>query len=264
MQQLLPRWTAELTDAQLDQLYAWPPDGTAWLRANMVSTIDGAAASPDGLSAGISSPADRRVFGRLRGLADVILVGAGTARSEGYRPALHKPDFADRRAEAGKTVVPAIAVVTRSMDIDLSLPLYSEPLVTSIIITCSGADAAQIEAARRTCDVIISGDSEVDLTGAISELQRRGLQHVHSEGGPRLLADLVAADLLDELLITLSPALAGGSFAGDGEILRILQGAPNPSGLRTARLHHLLEDDSTLFASYRFHDPGSADPVVAT
>ena len=118
---LLPVAHEGLTDEDLDRVYAWPdwPVPTAWLRANMVTTADGAARSPDGLSAGISSDADRRVFGRLRGLADVVLAGAGTVRAEGYKPAKVKPEFADRRAAAHQTPVPAIAVVSRSLELDL-------------------------------------------------------------------------------------------------------------------------------------------------
>ena len=52
----------------------------------MVATIDGAAADATGSSAGISAPADQALLGVLRALADVLVVGAGTARAEGYRP----------------------------------------------------------------------------------------------------------------------------------------------------------------------------------
>ncbi len=259
MDQLLPTIHTDITDAQLDELYAWPdlPQPGSWVRANMVSTIDGAAASPDGLSEGISSPADRRVFGRLRGLADVVLVGAGTARSEGYRPARIKQDFADRRAALGQAVVPVIAIVSRSLDVDLSLPLFTEPLVPTIVITSMGADPRRLAATQAVCDVITCGDDAVDLEAAITELVERGLTRIHSEGGPRLLADLVAADLLDELLLTMSPNLAGGSFLGTDSVARILAGAALPSGVRRVELHHLLHEDSNLFASYRFESTKS-------
>ncbi|NEC72020.1 dihydrofolate reductase family protein, partial [Streptomyces rochei] len=76
--------------AELAAAYAYPePDrwtGTgAWLRANMVSTLDGAA-QHDGRSQPISGAADMRVFGTLRALADVVIAGAETVRQEGYRP----------------------------------------------------------------------------------------------------------------------------------------------------------------------------------
>lgn len=73
----------------LDELYAVPadrPDGP-WLRVNMITTLDGAATGDSGRSGSINNAADKRVFDRLRALADVIVVGAGTARVEGYGPA---------------------------------------------------------------------------------------------------------------------------------------------------------------------------------
>ena len=254
MRQLLPVPSPDLSDVDLDTIYGWPqwPSAHPWVRANMVSTIDGAAASPDGLSEGISSAADRRIFGRLRGLADAVLVGAGTVRSEGYRPARTKPDFAERRALAGQGIVPAIAVVSRSLDLDLTLPLYTEPAVRTIVITCAAADSSLIKAAREQCDVEVCGDDSVDLRAAVKALNDRGLTRIHSEGGPRLLADLIAADVLDELLLTLSPTVAGGSFTTGASVPRILEGVSNPTGLRAVQLHHLLEEDSMLFASYRF------------
>jgi riboflavin biosynthesis pyrimidine reductase len=84
----------------LGDLYAYPTPvpASGWVRANMVSTLDGSANGPDGGSGALGGSADRAVFGVLRGLADVILVGAGTARVEGYRRPAASPDFAERRA----------------------------------------------------------------------------------------------------------------------------------------------------------------------
>lgn len=138
MRMLWPEARDPLDDAGIDDAYAWPPG--LWLRANMVSTADGAARSPDGLSAGISSPVDKRVFGRLRGLADAILVGAGTVRAEGYRPARPKRSFEARRAAAGQRPAPVIVVVTRSLDLAPDLPLFAGPVERPVVLTCSGAD----------------------------------------------------------------------------------------------------------------------------
>jgi riboflavin biosynthesis pyrimidine reductase len=250
---LLPVAREALTDDDLDRVYAWPdwPVPTAWLRANMVTTADGAARSPDGLSAGISSDADRRVFGRLRGLADVVLAGAGTVRAEGYRPAKVKPDFAERRAVARQTPVPAIAVVTRSLDLDLDSPLFASPLVPTIVITCGAADPARLDAVAERADVVVAGDDDVDLHRAVRALNERGLHRVHAEGGPHLLAQLAAAGLLDELLLTVSPVLAGGTYPGEGPVPRVMAGDPLPDAPRPLQLHHALEDDGTLFLDYR-------------
>lgn len=130
----------------LDELaaaYAYPepaPGGREpWLRANMVSTLDGAA-QHGGRSQPISSDADMRIFGTLRGLADVVIVGAETVRQEGYRPARAREAFAQARRAAGQTPAPAVAVVSASLDLDFSLPLFSAPSVPTILLT--GAAAA--------------------------------------------------------------------------------------------------------------------------
>jgi riboflavin biosynthesis pyrimidine reductase len=249
MRMLLPDAREHLSDDDLDAAYAWPgwPTPTPWLRANMVSTVDGAGRSPDGLSAGISSDADRRVFGRLRGLADVVLVGAGTARAEGYRPPQPKPDFADRRRAAGQQEVPVVAVVSRSLALDLGSALYAAPLVRTVVITCASSDAQARRRVGEVADVVVAGDDEVDLPVAVAALHERGLPRIHAEGGPTLLGDLAAADVLDELLLTVSPALAGGSYADGTQIPRVLAGAPLPDAPRDLTLAHLLEEDGTLF-----------------
>jgi riboflavin biosynthesis pyrimidine reductase len=250
---LLPDPREGLTDLDLDGAYAWPgwPRPTPWVRANMVATVDGAARAPDGVSHGISSDADRRVFGRLRGLADVVLAGAGTVRQEGYRPARSKPDFAERRAAAGQRVVPAIAVLTRTLSVDLSAPLFTDAVERTILLTCEASDPAARRRAAEVADVVVAGEDDVDLASALDALRDRGLVRVHCEGGPTLLAELVAADLLDELLLTVSPLLAGGAYSDRTRLHRILSGAELPGAPRSLALHHLLEEDGSLFASYR-------------
>lgn len=250
---LLPAAREDLTDDDLDRVYAWPdwPVATAWLRANMVTTADGAARSTDGLSSGISSDADRRVFGRLRGLADVVLAGAGTVRAEGYRPARVKAVFADRRAAAHQTPVPAIAVVSRSLELDLTMPLFTEAAVRTLVITCGASDPARRDVVSELADVIVAGGDDVDLHRAVAALNERGLHRVHAEGGPHLLGQLAAAGLLDELLLTVSPVLAGGSYAGEAPIPRVLAGPPLPESPRALQLHHVLEEEGTLFLDYR-------------
>lgn len=246
---LLPAPGGELTEAELDAAYAWPESGN-WLRANMVSTVDGAARSPQGLSHGISSDADRHLFGRLRGLADVILAGASTVRDEGYGRAKAKPDFAARRAAAGQPAVPPIAVVTRSLSLDLDGPLFAGGVRDTIVITCGRADPADLDRVRDVADVLVCGDEDVDLAAAVAQLRARGLGGIHCEGGPHLLAGLAAAGVLDELLLTLSPLLAGGAYEGFTPVPRILAGVPLPDPPAALQLQHVIEEAGTLFLRY--------------
>lgn len=252
MRMLLPHVADELTDADLDAAYAWPgwPAPQPWLRANMVSTVDGSARGPEGLSGAISGGADKRVFGRLRGLADVVLAGAGTVRAEGYRPAREKPSFAERRRDAGQAPVPVIAVVSRSLHLDLSSELFATPATRPVVVTSAASDPGLRRRTAEHADVLVAGDDEVDLTAAVAQLGERGLVRIHAEGGPSLLGDLAAADVLDELLLTVSPMLAGGSYDGGPEIPRILAGAPLADAPRPLSLVHVLEDEGTLFLRY--------------
>jgi riboflavin biosynthesis pyrimidine reductase len=253
MRMLLPDVRDDLDDADLEAAYAWPgwPEARPWLRANMVSTADGAGRSPEGLSAGISSDADRRVFGRLRGFADAVLAGAGTVRAEAYRPARPKPDVLERRRAAGQADVPVIVVVSRSLALDLSSPLFTDARERTVVVTTTSADPAARGRVSEVADVVLAGDDDVDLATAIAALNDRGLLRIHAEGGPTLLAELVARDLLDELLLTVSPVLAGGAYADRAPVTRILNGSVVADAPRSMRLHHVLEEDGSLFLSYR-------------
>ncbi|NML51160.1 pyrimidine reductase family protein [Streptomyces sp. R302] len=230
----------ELADA-----YAYPAEAETWLRANMVSSLDGAG-QHEGRSQPLSSDTDMRIFGTLRGLADVVVVGAETVRQEGYRPARAREAFAARRAAAGQGPAPVIAVVTASLDLDLSLPLFAAPLVPTLILTGAGAPAERIAAARGAgVEVLLAGEgAAVDPARAVALLAERGLRRQLTEGGPRLLGQFTAAEVLDELCLTVSPTMT----AGDAQ--RIAHG---PSLARPTRfgLASLLEQDGFLFSRYR-------------
>jgi riboflavin biosynthesis pyrimidine reductase len=236
---LLTPAEGELDDAALARLYAYPR--ARWLRANMVSSADGAGFL-DGRSGGLSSAADRRLFGLLRALADVVLVGASTARTEGYGPAKRRAALAGLRA--GRTPAPPIAVVTRTLELDLTAPLFTAapPDARTIVITCATSPGAARAEAARVADVIVAGDLMVDLDEAMAALGGRGLGRVLCEGGPHLLGQMAAAGLLDELCLSVSPLLAGpGPF-------RITAGSPFPAQPMT--LAHVLEADGFLFCRY--------------
>lgn len=177
----------------------------------MVSTLDGAA-QHDGRSQPISCASDMRIFGTLRGLADAVVVGAETVRLEGYRPARAREAFAARRAAAGQGPAPAIAVVSGSLDLDFSWPLFVSPLVPTLVLTSAGAPSDRIAAARQAgAEVVIAGEgSRVDPVRAVRELAERGFKRLLTEGGPRMLGQFVAAGVLDEFCLTVSPMLTAG------------------------------------------------------
>ncbi|MFE0130281.1 pyrimidine reductase family protein [Streptomyces sp. NPDC059037] len=230
----------ELADA-----YAYPTGHAAWLRANMVSTLDGAA-QHDGRSQPISSATDMRVFGTLRGIADAVVVGAETVRQEGYRPARAREAFAGRRAAAGQAVAPAIAIVTASLDLDFTLPLFAEPLVPTLVVTGAAAPAERIAAAQKAGAVVVTAGegAGAEPRRVVRALAERGLTRLLTEGGPRLLGQFVAAGALDELCLTVSPMVA----AGDAQRIA---GGPSMAVPERFELASVLEEAGFLFTRYR-------------
>ncbi|MGW3494454.1 pyrimidine reductase family protein [Streptomyces sp. NPDC001020] len=244
----IPGIDREWTPAELAAAYAYPEPRSGgrepWLRANMVSSLDGAA-QHEGRSQPISGAADMRIFGTLRALADVVLVGAETVRQEGYRPARAREVFAAQRRAAGQEPAPAIAVVSASLDLDYSLPLFTSPLVPTLVLTGAAAAPDRVaEAEKAGARVVVTGDgASVDPARAVRALADLGMTRLLTEGGPRLLGQLVAAGVLDELCLTVSPMLT----AGDAQ--RIASGPPVEVPRRFT-LVSLLEEDGFLFGRY--------------
>ena len=234
MEQLLPPGSAAdvRTLAGLAEAYAYPPrEAGAYLRANMVASLDGAAYHEEH-SAGLSSPADMRLFGTLRALADVIVVGAETVRREGYGPAKARSVFAERRAADGQTPAPAIAVASRALDLDFGAPLFTSAEVPTLVLTGAGADPARLAAARQAgVHVVVAGEGAgADPLRVVAELAALGHVRLLHEGGPRLLAQFTAAGAVDELCLTVAPLVSGGGAP------RIMNGPPvtGPDGTAPA------------------------------
>jgi riboflavin biosynthesis pyrimidine reductase len=237
---IFPSAGDELDLPGLAAAYAYPRE--RWLRANFVSSADGAAYI-DGVSGGLSSAGDKKVFGILRVLTDVVLVGAGTARTEEYKPARRRDSLAALRA--GRPAAPPIALVTRTLGLNLAAPLFTEapPDARTIVITCAASDEDLRAETAKFADVIVAGDAAVDLAAALDALRDRGLSRVLCEGGPHLFGDLSAAGLVDELCLSLSPLLAG---PGASRIIAGTAADARPLALTQV----LAADDGFLFCRY--------------
>lgn len=206
MDQLFPPPARTVTVEDLLEAYAWPREGR-WVRAMMVTTLDGAAAGPDGLSGSISGTADGDVFEAVRRLADVVLVGAGTLRAEEYGPMRAPAADADRRARDGQAPAPRLAVVSGSLELPWELDVWRESTLTPLVLTGGEPDPARLATAREHAEVLVLPDAEPATL--LDALAARGLRRIVCEGGPTLLESVVASGLLDEACITVSPVFAG-------------------------------------------------------
>ncbi|MGH3522360.1 MAG: pyrimidine reductase family protein [Mycobacterium sp.] len=236
----------ELDGADLPELYGYPAEQTGiWLRANFIASLDGGA-TVGGTTGRLGGPGDRAVFNQLRELADVILVGAGTARVEGYGGA--RPGVAQRqhRQARGQSEVPQLAIVTKSGRLDRDMPVFTRTEVAPLVLTCTAATEATRRRLAGLADVVdCSGDdpARVDEAAMLAALADRGLYRVLTEGGPMLFSSFVERDLLDELCLTIAPSLVGGQArriaTGPGQVL---------TGMRC--VHILTDEAGYLYTRY--------------
>jgi riboflavin-specific deaminase-like protein len=210
-----------------------PPAGRPWVLVNMVASVDGASQGTDAKSGTLSGPGDRRLFHALRGIADMVLAGAGTVRAENYG------------APKGAAPGPRLAVVSGSLALDPTSRFFREPAQPPVVLTTEEAVAAgRADDLAEVADVHAVGDRMVDWDRALRLLREElAVETLLVEGGPLLNGHLVAADLVDELRVTVSPLVAGGSAR------RIVADSPLTGSLPLA-LADVLEEDGFLFLRY--------------
>jgi riboflavin biosynthesis pyrimidine reductase len=245
MQQLFP---PSGTDSNLDVHDFF---GRDWLdggglRVNFIASVDGAI-TVSGKSAGLQTPGDNLIFAALRDLADVVLVGAGTARDEGYTALNPSAARAEKRVANGLAPTLPIAIVTRSLGVDPTSALFTaaHPDARTLIFTCASANPAEHAELTEVAEVIICGEHEVDLSEVHGVLAGRGLGRILCEGGPSLFASLAQTGNVTELCLSISPLLAG---PGSG---RVTNDPQWPLGALPLELSGLLEEDGALFTRYR-------------
>jgi riboflavin biosynthesis pyrimidine reductase len=241
---VVPAFVADADDQQLLDWYdegASHEDGRPWVRLNFVASIDGAV-TRGGTSGALQDPADNRVFDLLRRLADVILVGAGTVRKEGYGAMRLSDADAAWRVSHGRKAQPVFAIVSAELGLGPAASIFAEAPVRPIVLTTADAPDDRFQALSEVADVVVAGVDLVESSFMLEEFERRGLLRVHCEGGPTLTGLMLADGAIDEVCLTVSPTLEGGD-AG-----RMTGAVPaDPQGMRLAQV---LRSESTLLLRY--------------
>lgn len=206
---LWPSPATALNDDDLLARLTFPAEG-AWLRMNFVSSLDGAATRQE-RSGGLGDTADHRLFNLLRYHADVVLVAAGTVRTEGYGAMRVGDAAASWRVQRGLPPHPTFALVSRSLNLDPASPIFTDAPVRPLVYTVVDADPARRHALRDVADVVDVGARTVDAVELKRDLAYRGLPRIHCEGGPSLFGSFLAAHVIDALHLTVAPTLEAGS-----------------------------------------------------
>jgi riboflavin biosynthesis pyrimidine reductase len=235
---VLPNLAGALDDIAIGDHYS-SGVGSPWLRVNFVSSVDGAA-TVDGRSGGLGGDADHRVFDILRTLCDVVVVASGTVKAEGYGAMILDAASVGARVAAGLTPQPTFAIVSGSLDLDPSSDVFARAPVRPLVLTSTSARPNA--ALAKVADIVVCGSTAVDPVAMVSAFAERQLTRIHCEGGPSLFGSLLAADVVDELCLTVSPLLVGGESG------RITTGVvPDP---RTMSLAGILRSEDTLLLRY--------------
>lgn len=218
-------------------------DGRPWVLANMVCGLDGSTAI-DGRVGSLSSPTDRQLFKDLRSVADVVLVGAETVRREHYGPVRLADERRAQREADGRPPLPRLGIVSRSLNLDADGKAFgtAEGNEPPVIVTCEASPAERRAELEAVTDVLIAGTDRVEPLLALRALAGIGAGVVLCEGGPSLLGDLIAAEVIDELCLTLTPVVGGDPLP--------VAVTPATAAVARMRLAHVLEADSDLFLRY--------------
>lgn len=231
----------------LPLLYDYPDEPNRnWVRANFITSLDGGATA-EGLSGALGGAGDRVIFSLLRELADVVVVGAGTVRAEGYSGVRMGIGSRQRRQARQQSEVPPLAIVSKSGHLDKDLGVFTRTEVPALVLTCTAAaDETRHRLAGLPAEVVdCSGEdpTSVDEAAVLANLQTRGLQRVLTEGGPMLLGALIDRGLLDELCLTIAPCVVGG-------LSRRIATGPGQVLTRMRCAHVLTDDAGYLYARY--------------
>lgn len=224
--------------AQIESAYLHPSE--RHLRVNFVVSLDGAV-EVAGRSGPLGGPADRAAFMAMRAVADVVLVGAGTARAENYGPVRLSAEVQQRRRSRGQAPRPPLALVTARGELSVDARMF-EPDRDVIVFTTERVAAERADLGR-VAEVVPCGVGVVDVAEAVAYLHKRGIGRILCEGGPALTRTLLEADLVDELCLTYSPVLAG---AGSHQLSEAWRGDPGRFALAG-----LMEGGGMVITRYR-------------
>ena len=181
----------------------------AWLHAmtfarpyvtwKLASTLDGRTAAADGTSRWITGPDARAAVHVLRSERDAVLVGGGTLRAD-------DPHLAVRDVPGASQPLRVV------LDSTAQIPLAARVLdaaAPSLVVVADTADATRLTAAGVDVVAVPGTPAGVDLGAVLADLHARGIRSVLLEGGAHLAGSFVAADLVDEVIAHIAPALLG-------------------------------------------------------
>jgi riboflavin-specific deaminase-like protein len=176
-----------------------------FVTANFAITADGRISTRNFTPADFSSRRDKRRLVKIRATCDAVLVGARTLAADTMT--LGIPGIRAKKP-------PLRVIVSNSGRIAPTLRIFEKPGAPIVIFTTGKMPAKTRDALAPVADIFIHPAPTVDLAIALAILRADyGVERLVCEGGGTLLRSFAAADLLDELHVTLCPFVFGGRGA---------------------------------------------------
>lgn len=230
------------TREELFAAYAVRDPARRRVRMNFVESVDGAV-TLGGRSGDLGGETDRRLMRVLRTMADVVLVGAGTVRAEGYGGLRVGRENVAWRRDHGLADQPALAIVSAGLRLEPTDDVFRKADAPPVVVTTDASARARGRLFEAVAEVVACGEESVDLRRMLEEFADRGWTQVLCEGGPHLFGALLEAGVVDEVCVTVAPRFVGG------EAGRIVQGA-RESDRRFALAGVLTDDEGFTFLRY--------------
>lgn len=248
MERLFPDFRTLEPEEIYDDL-SWPsqPEARPYTGVNMVTSVDGKA-TLGGKASAIGSKVDHKLMRRIRLAADGVMNGAGSLRAENVNPSVPR-EMEPLRTARGMSPQPTAIVVTATADLPLESTFFTSELFPRVVVTTDSAPQERVRVLEPLATVIRAGRDRVDLKKMMEILASDlGIRRLLVEGGPTLNAQLIEAQLVDELFWTVAPKLLGGAAQRT-----MVEGSPLPlelvAHLEMLSLHH---HESELYLRYRF------------
>jgi diaminohydroxyphosphoribosylaminopyrimidine deaminase/5-amino-6-(5-phosphoribosylamino)uracil reductase len=175
--------------------------GRPWLRMKVAVSLDGRSALADGTSQWITGTAARADGHAWRKRAAAVLTGVGTVRDD-------DPRLDVRLVETVRQ--PLRVIVDSRLETPPTARILAPP--GEVLVYAAIDDRARrsaLEAHGAEVALAPSPSGKVDLAAVVADLGRREINELHVEAGEKLNASLLAAGLVDELLVYVAPKLLG-------------------------------------------------------
>jgi 2,5-diamino-6-(ribosylamino)-4(3H)-pyrimidinone 5'-phosphate reductase len=180
---------------------------------NMAMSLDGKITTYRREIMALGTEHDRRLMDELRAEADAVIVGAGTVKHDGHPILMRYADLEEKRVQSGRPAHPANVTMSRTLDLPSTRPFFRHPDPDKIVFTTKSAPPSRVARLSRLADVVVLPGRTISPGAVLENLYRRNFRRVLLEGGGEVHFAFAKEGVIDDVYVTITPRLIGGSSA---------------------------------------------------